>query len=104
MPMTPPKACTTCGKPDCKEHMSLSATRRGYGKDWQKLAREWLADNPECAMCGRIVAATARGKRRGTVDHVIPHRGRQVLRLARWNLQTLCASCHSKKTAQDKRR
>ena len=52
--------------------------------------------HPLCLRCekerGLVVAAT-------TVDHRIPHRGNEALFFDEGNLDSLCASCHSSKTA-----
>lgn len=34
------------------------------------------------------------------VDHIRPHKGNHTLRLDPDNLRSLCASCHSRKTAR----
>lgn len=72
-----------------------SASRRGYDDRWRRIRSIYLAHNPLCAHCLRdscgkhMVVATE-------VDH--------RTRLSRggthdWhNLQSLCKSCHSKKT------
>ena len=66
-----------------------TTTQRGYGTSWQRLRREHLMRQPACVACGST--------QRLNVDHIVP--------LARGgtndtsNLQTLCAACHSTKTA-----
>lgn len=72
-----------------------NAHRRGYGRRWRKLRDAYLAEHPLCEICeskGRLVAATL-------VDHIQPIRlgGEDEWR----NLQSLCASCHAKKTATE---
>ena len=72
-----------------------SAARRGYGRRWQRLRAMFLSANPICKdpdsrHCGEVRPAT-------DVDHITPKAqgGRYV-----WeNLQPLCPSCHSAKTA-----
>ena len=74
-----------------------SAAERGYGYRWRKLRARFLADHPLCEEClraGRAVAAT-------DVDHIIPHRGNPDLMWDEENLQALCHSCHSRKTASE---
>ena len=73
-----------------------TASQRGYNSRWQKARLTFLARHPLCAECerqGKVTAATV-------VDHVIPHKGDQVLF---WdsenNWAALCASCHSRATA-----
>jgi 5-methylcytosine-specific restriction protein A len=77
-----------------------SAAKRGYGRAWRDYdtgrgaADVWLAQHPLCAECerqGRVTPATC-------VDHVVPHRGdAEVFWHGEW--QSLCAACHSRKTA-----
>ncbi|MBT8046527.1 MAG: HNH endonuclease, partial [Pontiella sp.] len=62
---------------------------------WRKLRKMHLARQPMCQACqarGKITP----GK---VVDHIEPHRGELSLFLNAANLQTLCPSCHSRKTA-----
>jgi 5-methylcytosine-specific restriction enzyme A len=75
-----------------------SAAARGYDRNWQKLRLMHLRTSPLCVRCeerGWTVPATE-------VDHIRP--------LARGgthdveNLQSLCKSCHSRKTARELRR
>lgn len=76
-----------------------SSAARGYGADWRRLRDAFLAEHPMCRMCaaaGRTTAATV-------VDHIVPHRGDNRLRLSRWNLQPLCKPCHDAvKQAEDR--
>jgi len=59
---------------------------------WKALRAEHLKAHPRCAACGERATA---------VDHVKAWRGDRRLFLARDNLQSLCRSCHSKKTASE---
>ena len=74
------------------------AWRRLYDTDlWQRLRSEQLLADPWCAECakhGRRVRAT-------DVDHIVDHKGDPDLFADPANLQSLCHSCHSRKTAQD---
>lgn len=88
-PQTPPSHA-----PEERE----SAHRRGYTKRWQKVRLAWLEDHPLCAEClrkGLTVVATE-------ADHIEPHRGDMA---AFWSgeLQGLCHTCHSRKTARERR-
>lgn len=82
------------------ESISKNSTRATWQKfyntsAWRKLKKEQLEREPLCACCGDI----------GTVaDHIIPHEGNEVLFFNPNNLQTLCSSCHSRKTASDVRK
>jgi 5-methylcytosine-specific restriction protein A len=61
---------------------------RPYGRAWQKLRRQVLAEQPFCAC----------GARATQVDHIIPlSRGGTN---DRCNLRACCRSCHSRKTAK----
>ena len=71
-----------------------SAWRRGYDNRWRKIRAAQLAMEPLCRMClaeGKYTPAT-------DVDHIIPHRGNPRLMYDVDNLQSLCHSCHSRKT------
>ena len=73
-----------------------TANRRGYDATWQKLRLIVLADEPLCRSCkkeDRLIEARE-------VDHIIPMSNGGA-RLDRNNLQSLCKSCHSKKTANE---
>lgn len=74
----------------------LSSTQRGYDCRWRKKRAAWLLNNPLCVICkskGIVKPATE-------LDHIIPHRGNRELFEDDNNLQGLCKSCHSRKTAR----
>ena len=90
------------GQKYCEKHKALhpeevrSASKRGYGKRWQKASREYLQVHPLCVLSmkkqpPRYVKATV-------VDHITPHRGDQKLFWDRSNWRSLCKQCHDKKT------
>lgn len=105
MPTKAPRPCSTPGCPAratvgsrCAEHAKArqvrydaqrgNSSQRGYGSQWARERARFLAAHPVCSVCG---------KRAVHVDHVVPKRrgGTDA-----WsNLQPLCASCHSRKTA-----
>lgn len=95
------------GKKYCAKHAYLepekteaprkSAYARGYNKRWQRARQTYLANHPLCVECmkqGKYVMAT-------DVDHIIPHRGNQNIFWDTENWQSLCHSCHSKKTNRE---
>ena len=59
---------------------------------WRRMRREFLNENPRCAMCGGAAKV---------VDHIIPHRGDEALFWDEGNWQPLCMSCHSAKTLRE---
>lgn len=66
-------------------------------KQWQSLRAAQLSKEPWCADClaeDRHVMATE-------VDHVTPHNGDPKLFFDEHNLQSLCKSHHSSKTANE---
>jgi len=106
MTRRPARPCPVPGCPnlDCKVHRRVnrtddqraSASKRGYDRRWRRLRLMYLRANPLCADClqaNRVVAAVH-------VDHIVPKRDGG---LDEWdNLQSLCHSCHSRKTAEGK--
>lgn len=63
----------------------------------KKLRPNQLLKEPfcrECASQGKRVPATV-------ADHIRPHRGQWTLFADPNNLQSLCSSCHSRKTMQE---
>ena len=62
-----------------------------YGASWRKIRSAHLMDHPLCVICGEPAQV---------VDHVIPHKGNPELFRNPDNLQSLCGSCHSRKTAR----
>ena len=86
----------------CEEHISChpevtrSATKRGYGSKWRTSSKAYLREHPLCEICkrnGKYVQATV-------VDHIKPHRGDNKLFWDKSNWQSLCKSCHDKKTGR----
>ena len=78
-----------------KRKREYASNRPDYAKwytkpRWKKLREKHLRFNPVCERC----RATAT-----EVDHVVDHKGRYGLFYDPSNLQSLCKSCHSRKTA-----
>lgn len=71
-----------------------SSYKRGYDSDWYKIRNEYARAYPTCCVPGC-------GQPTEEVDHIIPVRQRPDLRLTWSNLQALCKSHHSKKTASE---
>jgi len=72
-----------------------TSNERGYNATWRRLRRMVLNREPLCREClkeGRLTPATE-------VDHIVPlsQGGTNDLE----NLQPLCHSCHSRKTAKE---
>jgi 5-methylcytosine-specific restriction protein A len=66
-------------------------------KMWQQLRDAQLRREPMCVECKRWYRLTP-----ATVaDHIVPHKGDPKLFYDPENLQSLCASCHSRKTNQE---
>jgi 5-methylcytosine-specific restriction protein A len=101
----PKRPCRQPGCPNlnCKEHRAKrldarpSAASRGYGRRWQRLRLMFLRANPLCADPFGLHANSGEVAMAEHADHIKPKRdGGQD----KWdNLQGLCHSCHSKKTA-----
>jgi 5-methylcytosine-specific restriction protein A len=94
------KLCANCGKPIphgyayCSECKALryrgSSAQRGYGAEWQKLRRRFLAEHPVCRLCNEPAT---------DVDHIISKRKGGT---DDWeNLQPMCRRHHSIKTASE---
>lgn len=112
MPMLPPHGCASPGCPELVRHAPRcvahtravsreadqwrgSSAARGYGARWRALRLRYLREHPLCAHCaerGLTVSAT-------DVDHVVSRARGGSDRDG--NLQALCHSCHSAKTARE---
>ena len=89
--------CATCQKERYRLQNARrpSSAARGYGHRWRRLRRMYLRANPYCVACkrqGRIELATE-------MDHIIPKA--QGGGDMEDNLQAMCKSCHSRKTARE---
>jgi len=115
MPRKPKMPCRYPGCPEltedryCPAHQKktdreYNRTNRPYRKlynnsRWQRLRKRHLLKHPLCVECerrGRFTPATV-------VDHIIPHEGRLELFWDENNIQSLCKSCHDRKTAGEGR-
>lgn len=66
---------------------------------WVKMRARQLKKNPFCSDYfgdhgGSLVVAN-------TADHIIPHKGDEVLFWDEDNLQSMCRTCHNKKTVKE---
>lgn len=74
-----------------------SATARGYDAQWRRFRLVYLKRNPLCRHCkqrGEVRSATE-------VDHIEPLRDAPHRKYDEENLQGLCKTCHSIKTAAE---
>ena len=106
MPWKPKTPCRHpgCGKLTdsryCDDHRRETERRRNavknklYNRQWERARRQFLLEHPLCVTCERNGIVTAANE----VDHIVPHRGDRVLFWDQSNLQSLCRSCHSRKT------
>lgn len=95
-----------CKSPNCNELISegayctkhkppnrpISEWASMYGRRWRKARYLFLLEHTDCEECGDSA---------NEVDHIIPHRGNNELFWDKTNWQTLCKSCHSKKTTDE---
>lgn len=107
------KPCSYHGCPEltleryCTEHKRNEAKRidqqrgsaasRGYGTRWRKARKYFLMHNPFCVECERQGTNTMAT----VVDHIVAHKGDYNLFWSQDNWQSLCASCHGRKTAKE---
>ena len=104
MPSAAPTLSSLRRKPRCKDNLRPSAARRGYGgKRWQHLRRAvFLRDKYICQQpgCHRIcLDSSPDHSHRPHCDHIVAKADGGTDDKS--NLQTLCGSCHSYKTATE---
>jgi 5-methylcytosine-specific restriction protein A len=84
--------CAKCAKRAQKRRAPekrASSAKRGYGANWRKIRAAHLKKHPLCVVCGEPAT---------NVDHIIPLAKGGTN--ASSNLQSMCHSCHSRKTAK----
>ena len=114
MPTSAAKACLHPGcraktnRGDCEQHARQRRRERRLNdpsddfyasRTWRRLRALFLRTNPLCVVCfeaGRTVAAVH-------VDHIKTRRERPDLEFDSSNVQSLCHSCHSRKTRREQR-
>lgn len=81
-----------------RQHKSSNAWRWLYRtREWRQARELQLLMEPFCRECARYGVRT----RATDVDHIKPHRGNRALFTDAGNLQSLCHSCHSRKTMRE---
>jgi 5-methylcytosine-specific restriction enzyme A len=91
--------CSACGPLRAQRQADHDARRgtaadRGYDRRWQRIRVRYLRQHPLCVACGSrgiVTPAT-------DVDHIVAKRRGGPDNES--NLQALCHSCHSAKTAR----
>lgn len=71
-----------------------------YTAKWERLRMDHIIAEPFCRICAAAGIRTAATD----VDHIKPHRGDLQLFTDPENLQSLCHSCHSRKTRAENAR
>jgi 5-methylcytosine-specific restriction protein A len=89
------------GASRCPAHAKEASKRTSGSTDpfyqsraWKDLRNAFIAEHPLCAAC----EATGRTTPGFIVDHIIERADDPSLELEWSNLQTMCLSCHSRKT------
>lgn len=91
--------CDSHARAQTQHHGRFQVGATSYKSTAWRQARAAFLRQPENVLCvdckanGRTTAAN-------TVDHTVPHRGDPALFWSRANWAARCASCHSKRTAQ----
>lgn len=70
-----------------------------YDSRWRKFSHEYRLRNPFCVECLKVGAYNSQHIH---VDHIIPLEQAPERKYDGSNLQSLCRTCHSKKTAKEK--
>ena len=93
-----PRSAPIAKRPGQDAHYAVkgSACRRGYGRQWRKARQRWLSEHPLCVVCQRVSKVTTAT----VVDHITPHRGNRDLFWTTTNWQSVCATCHNRKTGE----
>ena len=122
MPYRNKKPCSKPGCPElvkagntyCEKHREEVVSKRNKRYDrnqrdkkakkfyqsstWRKVRNRYIKNNPLCEHCKK----RGRTEIADEVDHIIPIQVDWSKRLSSDNLQSLCHSCHMKKTARDR--
>ncbi|WP_330547708.1 HNH endonuclease [Caminicella sporogenes] len=96
--LTEGRYCEKHQKEETKKYNRKRKYKKLYNSSsWQRLRKKVLTKHPLCVECeekGRLTPATV-------VDHIVPHHGNEALFWDEDNLQSLCKSCHDRKTAKE---
>lgn len=113
MPSRAPSVCPYCGKAHLASEACATVVRmrrerkarfdkkrpcarkRGYTREWEKAAREFLASFPKCRRCDRPA---------DLVDHIKPHKGDMRIFWDQANWQGLCTHHHNSAKQSEERR
>lgn len=112
MPYRPKRPCSYPGCPEltdgqyCERHRKQEsarynryerdpATRKRYGRDWEKMRARYISAHPLCERC----QAAGRLKQAEEVHHILPLSKGGTHEES--NLMSLCTSCHSEITARE---
>ena len=91
--------CPSCEQSGAaREQMRSSARDRGYDSKWTRYRIGYLRNHPYCADPFEVHGTSPTLATH--VDHIKPHRGDWSIFWDKSNHQGLCASCHSRKTAE----
>ena len=107
-PCRHPGCCILVPDGYCAAHKPKDSDRRSEASKswrWMYATPEWTDDlrpsqlmaEPWCRACAKRGVRT----RATVVDHVTPHRGDWALFVDPANHQSLCKSCHDRKTAKE---
>ena len=114
MPRRTPRPCSAPGCPElvrdgrfCEQHdrqeqrrydkQRGTSAQRGYGANWRKLRKMKLNQDPICEDPFGLHKEHSELMQSNEVDHITPLKDGGTNEMT--NLQSLCKSCHSKKTA-----
>ncbi len=106
MPWKPKRICSYPGCRElthdsyCQRHTKHITKQRNlrnsklYNYQWRKESKAYLKAYPWCVSCKKEKRYTPATE----VDHIIPHNNDRALFWDRTNWQSMCKSCHSRKT------
>lgn len=78
-------------QPPKRKYPTKDSTKRGYDREWEQLAKAYLAAHPYCENCERLGVTPQPSK---YAHHKIPIETDPTLRLEWDNLLGVCAICH----------